>query len=42
MSKFIKNSRLNKSPKLWNNYLPDGYWQSKPISAEDKEKQTKY
>ena len=42
MSKFIKNSRLNKSPQLWSDYLPNEYWQSKPISAEDKEEQKKY
>ena len=42
MSKFIKNSRLNKSPQLWSNHLPDGYWQSKPFSAKEKEEQKKY
>lgn len=41
-SKYIKNSRLNKSPQLWSNHLPNDYWQSKPFSQEDREEEKRY
>lgn len=42
MSKFIPKSRLSKQAQQWSNYLPNGYWRSKPITKEDKEEQKKY
>jgi len=36
MSKFIPKSRLNKQVLQWNNFLPNDYWESRPIKEEQK------